>query len=135
MSKVNTVRKNYEGITNAEIKRADVEYKVSWRLGNPTVDDFDKMVRSNQIQNCPITFKGTTHANFIFRLYLAGVRINTVRCKPKRVDSDCLSISREFQLLHKYATFVTDVFIMNGIPFIDYSIQEASFCDFQIHAI
>ena len=39
---VNNVRKNYEGFTSTEIKRADAAYKALGHIGNPTVEDFDK---------------------------------------------------------------------------------------------
>ena len=37
---INTVSKNYEWFTSAEIKRVDAAYKELGRLGNPTVDGF-----------------------------------------------------------------------------------------------
>ena len=44
---VNIVRNNYEGFTSAEINMSDAAYKALGFLGNPTVEDFDKMVHSN----------------------------------------------------------------------------------------
>ena len=41
-----------------------------------------------------------------------------IRRTPKRVDSDRVAITREFQLLHKYITLVDDVLFVNGIPFL-----------------
>ena len=114
---INTTRKHYEGFTRSGIKRADAEYKALGCLGNPTVDDFEKIGRSNQIQNCPITSKDTTNAKVIFGNHLSGIRVMTVRCTPKRVDSYHVVIQREFQLFHKSVTFVANVFSVNGIPF------------------
>ena len=54
---VNTVRKNYALFTRAEIKRSDAVYKTFGDLGNPTVDDYEEMLRANHIQDCPITSK------------------------------------------------------------------------------
>ena len=44
LSMVNTVRKNCEEFTSAEIKRSDTAYKALGRLRNPKVEDFEKMV-------------------------------------------------------------------------------------------
>ena len=63
-------------------------YKSLGRLGDPTVGDFEKNVRTNQIQNCPITSKDITNAKFIFGSHLAGARGETVRHTHKQVDSD-----------------------------------------------
>ena len=45
----NTVSKNYKGFTRAEIKWADPACKALGRLGNPAVDNSEKMVHENQI--------------------------------------------------------------------------------------
>ena len=76
------------------------------------------MVLSNQIQNCTITSKGMTNTKVICGPQIVGVSGKTVRCTPKRVDSDCVAIPREFQLLHKSITLVSYVFFVNGIPFL-----------------
>ena len=81
------------------------------------VDDFDKIVRSNQIQNYPTTSKDITNKKVIFGPHLAGVRGKTVRRAPKRVDCDCVAITRYFQLLYKSVTLFDDVLFVNGIPF------------------
>ena len=80
---VNTVINNYEGSKSAEINRADEVYKTLEHFGNPTVDDFDKMVCDNQIQKCPIISKGITSAKVIFGPYLVEVRGKTVRRNQK----------------------------------------------------
>ena len=87
------------------------------RLGNQIVDNFEKMVRANHIQNCPNTSKGMANTKVIFGHHLVGVRVKTVRRTPKWVDSDRIEIPREFQLLHKSITFVADIFFVNGITF------------------
>ena len=101
--------------TSAEIKRADAAYKALRRLCNSTVDDFDKMVRVNQIQNFPITPKDITNAKVIFIPHLVWLRGKKVRCTPKRVDSYRVVIPRSFQLLNKSVTLVSDVFFVNEI--------------------
>ena len=78
---------------------------------------FEKMVRANQIQKCPITSEEITDEKFIFGPHLAEVIGKTIRRKPKQVDSDRVEIPREFQILHKSVTLVACVFFVNGIPF------------------
>ena len=90
VSMVTTARKNYIYFKSAEIKRADAACKELGLLGNPMVDDFEKMVRANQIQNSPISSKDITNAKFIFGTHLAGVRGKKLRHTSKWVDSDCV---------------------------------------------
>ena len=97
---VNNVRKNYEGFTSTEIKRADAAYKALGHIGNPTVDDFEKMVCANQSQTFPITSKDITNAKVIFGTHSTVLRRYIVRRTSKQVDSDHVSIPRVFQLLH-----------------------------------
>ena len=132
LSMVTIVGKKYEGFTCAEIKRTDALYKTLERLGNPTVGDFEKMVHANQIQNCIITFEDITNTKVIFGPHLSGVRRKTVRLTHKQVDSDRVTIPREFQILHKSVTLVANVFFLNGITFYC-AVQEALFCDRQTH--
>ena len=115
---VNNVRNNYEGFTSDKIKRDDAAYKALGRLRNPTSDNFEKMERSNQIQNFPINSKEITNTKVIFGPHLAGVRREALRCTPKRVDSDRVKIPRNFKLWHKSVTSVGNVFFVNGIPFL-----------------
>ena len=62
---VNTVSNNDEGFTSSETKRDYSTYKSLGRLGNPTVYRFEEIVRANQIQNCPMTFKDITNKKCI----------------------------------------------------------------------
>ena len=110
--------------------------KALGRLSNSTVGNYEKMVCANQIQNCPITSKDMTNEKVIVGLKLAWERGKTVKNTPKRVDSDCLEIPRDFQLLHKSVTFVANVFFVNRILFFEYAKQETFFFgDCQTHMI
>ena len=44
---VNTLSKNYEGFTSAEIKMDDAAYKALGRISELTVENFEKMIRAN----------------------------------------------------------------------------------------
>ena len=124
---VKTVRNNYKGFTSDEIKRDDAACKELERLDNPTMENFEKMVRANQIQKCPNTYKYITNAKVIFGPPLEGIRVNTEICTHKRVDSDRVAIPREFQLFHKSVTLVADVLFLNGIPFLIKLSRKISF--------
>ena len=62
---VNNVRKNYKFFTRAEIERSDAVYKTFGNLGNPTVDDFEEILRANHIQDCPMTSKYINNSKVI----------------------------------------------------------------------
>ena len=93
------------------------------------MENFDKMVRSNQIQNCLITSKDITNEIFIFGTHLSGVRGDKVRRTLKRVDSDRVTIPIEFQLLHESVTLVVNLFFVGGITFLIALSRKLCFVD------
>ena len=96
---------------------ADEDHKALGYLGNPTGDNFENIVLANQIQSYSINSKDITNAKIIFGTHLEGVRGKAVRRTPKRLNSDCVAIPRDFQLFHKSVTLVVDVFFVDGIHF------------------
>ena len=94
VSRANNVRKNYEGFTSAEIKRADATYKALGRLGNPMVGNFEKMVCANQIQYYPITSKDINNSKVVFGPHPTRLRGQAVRRTLKRMNSDRVEIQR-----------------------------------------
>jgi hypothetical protein len=70
---VQTVRGNMEGYTAREVEDARAARVAQAMLGHPTDRDFLGMVRSNMIENCPVTESAVVNANRIFGPDLAGV--------------------------------------------------------------
>ncbi len=59
---VNTVRKNFEGFTKHEIKKAQEARRLQGMIGIPTDREFVGMVREKLIANCPINVKDIQNA-------------------------------------------------------------------------
>ena len=65
---LNTVSKNREGFTQREYKRDREMRQAMHLLGFPPEWDFENMVRSNMIINCPVTFDNVKTPNFFLVL-------------------------------------------------------------------
>ena len=91
---VQTVRGNMEGYTAREVEDARAARVAQAMLGHPTDRDFLGMVRSNMIENCPVTESAVVNANRIFGPDLAGVRGRTVRRPPESVTTNHVQIPR-----------------------------------------
>ena len=65
---LNTVSKNQEGFTWREYEGAQESQRAMHLLGFPPERDFESMVRSNTIVNCPVTFSDVKNAKLIFVL-------------------------------------------------------------------
>jgi hypothetical protein len=76
---VQTVRGNYEGYTKRKVLRAKEARRGQALLGNPSKKDYQSMVGSNMIENCPISTSDVSNAHVIFGPDLASVRGKTVR--------------------------------------------------------
>ena len=115
---VNTVRRNVKGYSTRQAQAAQEAYTAQSRTANQSERDFNLMVRTGSLRNCPVTPKALSDAKDIFGPHLPGVRGKTVRQPPTRVNTDTVSIPRDFQRLHKSVTLVADVFFVNEIPFL-----------------
>jgi hypothetical protein len=101
---VNTVRANFEGYTNHNIKKVQEARCLQGMIGNPTERDFVCMVREKLIANCPVTVHDIQNANWIFGPDLANLRGKRTRTKREHVRADYVKISWDFMELHKYVT-------------------------------
>jgi hypothetical protein len=64
-------------------------------LGNPSEKDFQGMVRSNLIPNCPIAHQDISNTRQIFGPDLASVRGKTVRRAPVPVVGDYVAVPQQ----------------------------------------
>jgi hypothetical protein len=60
---VNIAKENHEGFTNREFDRAKQACRALALRGYPSPKDFKKMVRSNMIDNCPVSKIDITNAD------------------------------------------------------------------------
>jgi hypothetical protein len=76
---VNTVAENREGYTKGEYDDVKQARRALGMVGYPSNKDFNNMVRSNMIKNCPVTSKSISAANKIFGTDIASIKGKTTR--------------------------------------------------------
>jgi hypothetical protein len=115
---VQTVRGNYEGYTKREVLRAKKARRGQALLGNPSEKDYQGMVSSNMIKNCPISTSDVSNARAIFGLDLTSVRGKAVQRTPAPVVADYVSVPRSLVETNRIITLVVDMFFVDGTPFL-----------------
>ncbi len=91
--------------------------------GHPSNAQFQAMVRSNTIKNCPIKPKNIANTN-LFGPSISGVRGKTIRCKPDQVEAVPGCIPDDFHCLHKFVVLTANVMFVNGIVFLTTLLQK-----------
>ena len=64
-------------------------------LGFLSERDFDNILRSKMIVNCPVTFRDVKNAKLIFGPDITSLKGKSVRHKPASVVTDYAEIPRE----------------------------------------
>jgi hypothetical protein len=121
---VQTTRQRYEGFMKCKVPNAMIPCKGQAMTGHPSNAQFQAMMRSNTIKNCPMKPKHIANANSIFGLSIAGVRGKTTHCKPNQVEAAPGRIPDDFHHLHKFIVLTTDVMFVNGIAFLTTLLQK-----------
>ena len=130
---VQTVRKNYEGFTRAEVARAIRARKAQAAAGHPSEATMKAEVSHKSphslYNECPVTAKDITNAKAIFGPSLPCLKGKQVRTKPDRVDASYVSIPASIIERNKFLTLVADVMFVSGMPFISCdSVQKCPVC-------
>ena len=85
---MNTVAENRERFVDREVKGARGSRQALGMLGFPSERDFEDMMRSNIIVNCPITHRNIVNAENIFGPDVNSLKGELLRRKPVSVVSD-----------------------------------------------
>ncbi len=123
---MNTVCGNFEGYTRHNIEKAYKARRLQGMIGNPTEQEFARMVHEKLIANCPVTVRDVHNANQIFGPDLANFRGKTTRTKPENVRVDYVKTPQDFLEMYKYVTLVADKMFVNFLPFLVTSLREIS---------
>eukprot|EP00804_Cyclotella_cryptica_P018938 CCRYP_006456-RA/>CCRYP_006456-RA protein AED:0.43 eAED:0.42 QI:0/0/0/1/1/1/2/0/255 len=110
-----TVHTNYESFNCKEVDKAILACKAQGMMGSPSDDAFSAMVST--MPNCTISRQDITNAHAIFGPSRKGLRGETVRKKPGRIEPEFVPIPKDYQDLHKFVTLKADVMFGNGILF------------------
>jgi hypothetical protein len=79
--------------------------------------DFKWVIRSNQINDCPVTIQDIDVAMNIWGKKIAALKGKTTQSKTHPVARDYAKVPRELFKLHKEVFMKTAIFFVNKIPF------------------
>ena len=91
-----SVHGNYKNYTKDQVEGAILACKFQAMLGHLTNDKFKFMLSRGSPRNCDVKVADIPNTNAIFGPYLPGLRGQTVREKPKRVEPQYTQVPRDF---------------------------------------
>ena len=89
---VTTIRDNFKGYIKHEVEGAVRACCLQGMLGCQSQKDFEGIVCSNLITNCPVTQKDVSNAYVLLGQNLLGLRGKTEKHKPERMEMDYVQI-------------------------------------------
>ena len=116
---VNTVAGNKMRYTRREIEKADLARALYRKLGHPSERDFNKILQSNLIRNCPITSDDAKRAMIIY-----GPDILTVKGKAVKRQNNSIPAYQPIlvpePIITQYSDIrlFVDIFWVNGTVFL-----------------
>jgi hypothetical protein len=110
-----TVRSNYEGFMKQEVIKAQEAREAQAMLGNPSKKDFQGLVSSNLIPNCPITRADISNARNFFGPDLASIHEKTVQRMPAPIVVDYVAVPWQLVDANKAVRLAADMFFVDGI--------------------
>jgi hypothetical protein len=112
-----TVEENMKPFSKRQIIAADKARTLLAGLGFPSEADYKWILRSNQVQECPVTTEDAMVASKIWGPDVPSLKGKTTRRTPPTVRTDIVEIPIEIRQLHRVVTLSIDVFFVNKIPF------------------
>ena len=112
-----TVEDNLKSFTKRQILSAEKARTLMAGLAFPSDQDYKWILRSNQVQECPVTTEDATVADKIWGKSIPSLKGKTTRKTPEHVPSDVVAVPTEIRELHRNVTMSIDVFFVNKIPF------------------
>jgi hypothetical protein len=83
----------------------------------PSANDFKWMVRTNEINDCPVTVQDIDVATKIWGKNITALTGKTTRRKTIPVVRDFVKVPFDLLKLHKEVFLTTDIFFVNNNPF------------------
>jgi hypothetical protein len=97
-----TVKENKQGFTFRQVKGAEVAHTLYATLSYPSMENFNWVIRSNQIQNCPVTaVQDVAVATKIGGKNITALKGKTTQSKSLPVARDFLKVPTALINLHK----------------------------------
>ena len=112
-----TVEDNMKHFTKRQIMSAKKARSLLAGLAYPSESDFKWILKSNQVQECPVTAEDAVTATKIWGPDVPSLKGKTTRKTPTTVPTDIVEVPVEIRTLHRMVTLSIDVFFVNKIPF------------------
>ena len=112
-----TVDDNMKHFSKRQVISAEKARSLLAGMAFPSSQDYDWILRSNQVQECPVTVEDAKIANKIWGPDVPSLKGKTTRKTPPAVRSDIVEIPVEIRQLHRNVTMSIDIFFVNKIPF------------------
>jgi hypothetical protein len=121
---VQTVRGNYEGLTERDIKCARAARELQHRMGQPSDMEIKQLLKEKEkvshalLKNCPLTIDKWENAKVIFGPSVPRLKGTSRRTKPTRAEPEYIRIPRDLVDMSKYVNIIVDVMFVCGLPFL-----------------
>ena len=112
---VQTVKKNQEGFTDRQVKRANAARSGYHMAGAPDIKAFKIAVRSGLFKNCPLVEEDITMAEKIYGPSVSAMKGKTRRPTPKGVHSDWIEIPPELTIHNQKLELCVDLVFINNV--------------------
>ena len=117
ISMIETVQKNFEGVTKKQLNKAIMARVLQRRIGHPPEERYKEIVSLHA--KCPVSITDITNARAIFGRNRSGLRGRTVRdTAVVPVKEQRVAIPKDFYEMHKKVTLTADVMCVSGILFL-----------------
>jgi hypothetical protein len=113
-----TVEDNMKSFSKRQIVGAEKARNLYAGLAYPFITDYKWILKSNQIQECPVSYEDAGTTEKIWGPNIAALKGKTTRSTPEPVKSDLVAIPTEIREIHRIVTLSIDVFFVNKIPFL-----------------
>ncbi len=112
-----TVADNMKLFSKQQIAPAQKAKTLLAGLAFPSEPDNNRILRSNQVQECPVTEDDATVAHKIWGPDVPSLKGKTTRKTPPTVPTDIVAVPMKIRVLHRNVTMSIDVFYVNKILF------------------
>ena len=92
-----TVAENKFQYSNRQFQRAKLVRDVYHSIGNPSIEDFKKIIRTNGLKKCPVTIEDINIAENIFGKHVSTFKGKITRRKPNIVINDYVEVPEELK--------------------------------------
>jgi len=104
--------------SDRQIVRAKRARVLMHTLGCPSVADLKRIIKLNDIKDCPVTVEDIILAEKIFGPDVASIKGKTVRQTPTHVVADIIEIPRELIASQEEVELCIDTFFITHLPFL-----------------